>query len=157
MIAAGNAERATDAGRVLVAVYALFAVAAGARSGYQIASGFHEAPLAFVLSALAAALYLVACLAFASGGWGLARACVIVELVGVLAIGCWSAVDPSSFPRETVWSGFGAGYRYVPVLLPVAGVVYLARRRPAEHDREAGFNPCALAEAAAREEANPGT
>lgn len=118
----------SDASRVLVAVYALFAVAAASRSGYQIATGFGEAPVAFVLSALAAVVYVVACLALARGRWRLATACCAVELVGVLAVGVWSVADASAFPRATVWSGFGSGYGYVPLVLPLVGLGYLVRR-----------------------------
>ena len=46
-------------GRVLVAVYGLFALAATARSAVQIATKFHEAPLAYLLSAFAAVVYVV--------------------------------------------------------------------------------------------------
>jgi hypothetical protein len=34
------------------------------------------------------------------------------------------------FPHETVWSLFGRGYGFVPLLLPILGLVWLYRRRP---------------------------
>ena len=48
------AETAHGPGRVLVAVYAVFALAAGARAAVQLALQFDEAPLADLLSAFAA-------------------------------------------------------------------------------------------------------
>jgi hypothetical protein len=114
--------------RVLVAVYALFAIAAGARSAVQIAGGWHEAPLAYGLSALAAAVYLVAALAFANPGAvgdRVALAAVLFELAGVLVVGTWSLVAPERFPEATVWSGYGVGYGFVPLVLPLAGLAWI--------------------------------
>lgn len=120
-------------GRVLVAVYGVFAISAGARSGVQVAQSFDAAPLAYSLSVLAAVVYLVATLSLAGLGprpRQVAWTAVGVELVGVLAVGSLSAADPSLFPDETVWSGFGVGYGYVPVVLPLVGLGWLWRTRP---------------------------
>lgn len=115
----------TGPGRVLVAVYGVFAVSAGARSGVQIATRFGDAPLAYLLSALAAAIYLLATVALARSSRGLALACCTIELVGVLAVGTASLAVPEYFPDATVWSGFGAGYGFVPLVLPVLGLLWL--------------------------------
>lgn len=122
----------TGAGRVLVFLYALFALAAGARAGVQIATKFDEAPLAYLLSAFAAAVYLVATIGLVRGGRGgrrLAIVCLLVELVGVLTVGTLSLVDAAAFPDETVWSQYGRGYGFVPLALPVLGLLWL-RARP---------------------------
>lgn len=119
-------------GRVLVAVYALFAVAAGSRSVYQIATRFDEAPLPFLLSAFAALVYLVATVALTRTGraaYRVALTAVLVELVGVLVVGTFTVLDPGEFPRDTVWSYFGRGYGYVPLVLPVLGLLWLRRVR----------------------------
>jgi len=113
------------AGRVLVLVYAIFAVAAGSRSGYQIAVQWHEAPLAYTLSAFSALVYICATVALAYGWRALAWAACSVELVGVLAIGTASVVDPAAFPDATVWSDYGIGYVFIPVVLPCAGLWWL--------------------------------
>jgi hypothetical protein len=121
-------------GRVLIGLYALFAVAAGARAGVQIATRFAEAPLAYLLSALAAAIYLVAAVGLARGGAGgrrLATICCAVELAGVLAVGTASLIAPGAFSDDTVWSGFGRGYGFVPLVLPVLGLLWLRRTAPA--------------------------
>ncbi|MEV4759630.1 hypothetical protein AB0J86_31665 [Micromonospora sp. NPDC049559] len=115
----------------MVAVYLLFAVAASARAGVQIATKFAEAPVAYLLSALAAAIYIAATVALARGGTTgrrVALACCSVELLGVLAVGFLSVFDAALFPDDTVWSDFGQGYGYVPLVLPVLGLLWLLRR-----------------------------
>lgn len=124
------------AGRVLVAVYATFALAAGARSIVQLSTRFDVAPLAYSLSAFAAAVYLVAAVALARGGRLARRTALVaigVELAGVLAVGTLTVLDPGAFPDETVWSAYGQGYLYVPLVLPVLGLLLLRRRRPVDH------------------------
>jgi hypothetical protein len=120
-------------GRVLIAIYLLFSIAATSRAGYQISTKFDEAPLAYLLSALAAVIYIVATFGLSRGGPAgrrIALACCTVELVGVLAVGAVSMLDPQLFPDDTVWSGFGQGYGYFPLVLPVLGLLWLRRTRP---------------------------
>lgn len=115
-------------GRVLVAVYAFFALAAGARAGWQVATRFEEAPVAYLLSALAATIYLVAAVGLARGGptaRRVALACCAVELAGVLVVGTASLLMSDTFPRATVWSAYGVGYAFVPLVLPVLGLLWL--------------------------------
>jgi cytochrome bd-type quinol oxidase subunit 2 len=117
-------------GRVLVAVYAVFALAATARAGVQIATRFDQAPIAYLLSAVAAVIYIVATVALARSGPVARRVAFIacsVELVGVLVVGAVSLVFPDAFPDETVWSGFGKGYGFVPLVLPILGLLWLRR------------------------------
>lgn len=54
-----------------------------------------------------------------------------VELVGVVGIGTLSALVPAWFDEATVWSEFGAGYGFVPLVLPFVGLWWLWRTRPA--------------------------
>ncbi|OZE83761.1 hypothetical protein CH304_08790 [Rhodococcus sp. 15-649-1-2] len=122
----------TGFGRFLIAVYAVFAVAATSRSIVQLTTRFDVAPFAYILSAVAAVVYIVATV-------GLARATeasrkvvtvsCIIELVGVLAIGALSYIQPDDFPDATVWSHFGQGYVFIPVALPIAGLWWLRRTR----------------------------
>jgi hypothetical protein len=121
-------------GRVLVAVYGIFALSATARSGYQIATKFHEAPLAYLLSALAAVVYVVATVSLARGGTTsrrVALVAILIELVGVLVVGTLSLADSTAFPDAAVWSGYGSGYGFVPLVLPFVGLWWLSRSRPA--------------------------
>lgn len=122
------------AGRALVAVYGLFALAATARAGVQLATRFAEAPVAYLLSAVAGVIYLVATVTLARGSRTSRRVAWVaigLELVGVLTVGTLSVLDPAAFPRATVWSVYGIGYGFVPMVLPVLGLLWLARTRPA--------------------------
>jgi hypothetical protein len=126
----------TGPGRLLIAVYALFALAASARAAVQIATRFGHAPVAYSLSAFAGAVYILATVTLAVGSPAARRIAVAscsVELVGVLAVGTWSLADPATFPDATVWSGYGSGYGFVPLVLPVFGLLWLRRwtARPA--------------------------
>jgi hypothetical protein len=122
-------ETSSGPGRLLVAVYAVFALAATARSGLQIATKFGDAPLAYVLSAFAAVVYWVATVALARNAVRLALWACGVELVGVVVVGALSLLVPSAFPDATVWSGFGQGYGFVPLVLPVVGLWWIRRVR----------------------------
>lgn len=125
-----EASTASGPGRALVAVYATFAFAASARSLYQLTTKADQAPIAYGLSALAAAVYVVATVALATGRRRLAAAAVGFEFVGVVVVGALSILDEAWFPDATVWSGFGAGYGYVPLVLPFIGLWWLRRSAP---------------------------
>ena len=129
-------ERRIDGpGRFLVLVYGIFALAASARAGVQIATKFDEAPVAYVLSAVAALIYLANCVLFgrrSTRAWRQARALCLVELAGVLLVGTASLIVPQEFPDATVWSEYGLGYGLVPLVLPILGLAWLGRTRPAD-------------------------
>ena len=116
-------------GRLLVFVYGVFAVAATGRSTLQLLTVASEAPLAYGLSALAAVVYLVATFALATGRRSLALVTVGIELVGVLLVGLTSLLVPQDYADTTVWSDFGSGYAFVPLVLPAAGLWWLLRNR----------------------------
>lgn len=126
----GERRLSAGPGRVLLVVYVVFAISAGARALYQIAVQFERAPEAYLLSAFAAAVYLVAAVALGRGAGRVALVAVAVELVGVLGIGALSLLRPQDFPDPTVWSDFGIGYAFVPVVLPVLGLLWLRRTSP---------------------------
>jgi hypothetical protein len=120
----------TGPGRLLVAVYGLFALSASARAGVQIATNFSHAPVAYLLSAFAGLVYILATVTLANGSPVARRIAVLscsVEFVGVLAVGTWSLADRATFPDATVWSGYGSGYGFVPLVLPVFGLLWLRR------------------------------
>jgi hypothetical protein len=119
-------------GRILIAVYGVFALAATARAGVQIATKFSDAPIAYVLSAVAAIIYCAATFALAKAtnvSRKVATTAIVIELLGVLTIGAFSYAVPDDFPDATVWSHFGQGYGFVPVVLPVLGLLWLRRTR----------------------------
>ncbi len=121
-------------GRTLAVAYAVFALAAGARSIAQIATRFSEAPLPYLLSAVAACLYVLAALTVGSPDPSrirIARIVCTVELAGVLCVGMLGLIDPGALPDATVWSGSGRDYGFLPLVLPVLGLVWLGRSRKA--------------------------
>ena len=123
---------ASGFGRVLVAVYGLFALAATARSAVQIATKFHEAPPAYLLSAFAAVIYIVATVSLARGDAAARRVATVaisIELAGVITVGAVSELVPDAFPQATVWTGFGSGYGFVPLVLPLVGLWWLRHTR----------------------------
>ena len=129
-----SGSTSTGLGRALVAIYAVFALSSSARSLVQLATKADEAPLAYSLSAVAALVYVAATLGLAEVGpaprrvaWG----AVGFELVGVLTVGTLTVLDPELFSDATVWSAYGAGYGYLPLVLPFLGLAWLVRTRPA--------------------------
>lgn len=119
----------TGPGRALLAVYGLFALAAGSRATVQILTKFSEAPLAYSLSAFAAAVYVLLTVALWRGARGLALVALGIELAGVLIIGTASVLDQAALPDETVWSVYGKGYLFIPLVLPIVGLFWLLRKR----------------------------
>lgn len=114
-------------GRALTAVYAVFALAATARAAYQIATQLSEAPLAYLLSGFAGVVYVLATVGLLRDSRRLALPTIATELVGVLVIGTVSLADRAAFPDATVWSGYGSGYGFVPLVLPVLGLLWVRR------------------------------
>jgi hypothetical protein len=119
---------------LLVWLYGVMSVGAVSRSVLQIVTEFDRAPLAYTLSALAAVVYVFITYTLVRGGETARRAalvCCAAELVGVLTVGTWTLVDPGAFPDATVWSDYGYGYVFIPVLLPATGILWLRKaRRP---------------------------
>lgn len=117
---------------MLVAIYGLFALAATGRSAVQIATKFHDAPLAYLLSAFAAVVYLVATVSLARGDAAsrrVATVAITIEMVGVITVGVVSELSAKAFPHATVWTGFGSGYGFVPLVLPFVGLWWLRHTR----------------------------
>ncbi len=128
-----DAAPPTGPRRILIALYLVFAVAATARGVVQIATKFDQAPLAYLLSLFSGIVYIAAAVGLVTDRrWSrpLAWAAVGTEMVGVVVIGLLSVFDQEAFPHDTVWSRFGAGYGYVPIILPVLGLMWLWHTRP---------------------------
>ncbi|WP_417235733.1 hypothetical protein [Arthrobacter sp.] len=124
--------RQAGLGRIIIAVYGIFAISSTARAGYQMLTKFGEAPLAYMLSAVAAVIYIVATIALAShkpGSWRLSLIALLIELVGVIVVGILSFALPQDFAHPAVWSHFGQGYGYIPLVLPLVGLWWLFRHR----------------------------
>ena len=125
-----KARRELGIGRVLIAVYAILALAALGRSVFQLGTKFGQAPVAYSLSALAAIVYVLATVALLVNkpGWRkVAWVTLVFELTGVLVVGTVSVIQPSLFPHDTVWSFYGRGYLFIPLVLPVLGMIWLRK------------------------------
>jgi hypothetical protein len=115
-------------GRILIAVYAVFALSASARSVYQLLFEFEQAPIAYSLSLLAAIVYIIATVFLSvSRVRKYAKFAVWFELLGVVIVGTLSIVLPELFNHPSVWSGYGIGYGFVPLVLPVLGIFWLRK------------------------------
>ncbi|HWT32741.1 MAG TPA: hypothetical protein VN107_03190 [Microbacterium sp.] len=127
-------RRLTGIGRVLVVVYAILALGASGRSFVQIVERFDQAPLAFTLSAVSAVVYILATFALVFAGsrvwYRIAWVTISFELLGVLAVGTLSLIEPTWFPEATVWSFYGIGYLFVPLVLPFFGLWWLITHPP---------------------------
>ena len=125
---------ASGPGKLIAVLYGVFTLSAGARAGYQLVRKFDEAPLAILLSLLSAVIYAVAAVALARSGERARRVAlvtILAELVGVLGVGALSLVAPHLFPLASVWSHFGQGYGFIPLVLPVVGLWWLFHSRRA--------------------------
>ena len=106
--------------------------ATGERTGRPVRSG----PglllvIAYGTLALAALVYVVATWALLTDRRSVASATITVEAVGVLLVGALSYLAPDLFPDKTVWSHFGSGYGFLPLVLPFVGLWWLRRTAPA--------------------------
>lgn len=128
--------RMTGIGRVLVIVYSVMAMASTGRSFVQIVRAYEEAPVAYTLSAIAAVVYIIATLALIlahrRGWYTIAWIAIVFELTGVLVVGTLSFLAPALFAHASVWSWFGFGYVFVPLVLPALGIWWLITHRPGE-------------------------
>ncbi|MEV7793896.1 hypothetical protein [Streptomyces sp. NPDC087512] len=130
---ASRTRLAGGPGILLVWLYGVMVVGAVSRSVYQISTEFDRAPLAYTLSAVAGVVYGFITYTLVRGGERARRAAVVccaAELAGVLAVGTWTLIEPSVFPDATVWSDFGMGYLFIPVLLPLSALYWLRRNAP---------------------------
>jgi hypothetical protein len=127
-----KSSRSLGVGRLLILVYAVFAVSSTARASFQVITKFEQAPLAYSLSLLSALVYILATVSLARSGttWNkVAIGAVVFELVGVLSVGTLSFVAPELFDHASFWSGFGSGYGYLPLVLPVLGLIWIQKAK----------------------------
>jgi hypothetical protein len=127
---ASNPKRTLGVGRLLIVFYAVFAISSTARASFQIVTKFEQAPLAYSLSLVSALVYILATISLATAGkrWKqVALASVVFELAGVLSVGVLSFVAPELFSHPSVWSGFGSGYGYIPLVLPILGLLWIRK------------------------------
>jgi len=121
--------------RVLVALYGVLALAATARGVYELIVKFQLAPVSYSLSLVSALVYIVATVALinvAKPTWyRIARITIFFELFGVIAVGTLSFTATNLFAHPSVWSWYGVGYGFLPLALPILGLVWLYRNKRA--------------------------
>jgi hypothetical protein len=125
-------KRSLGVGRLLIVFYAVFAVSSTARASFQIITKFEQAPLAYSLSLVSALVYILATVSLAKAGksWRqVALASVVFELAGVATVGTLSFIAPELFAHPSVWSGFGSGYGYIPLVLPILGLLWIRKTK----------------------------
>lgn len=132
-----RSRRSLGVGRILIVVYAILAIGATSRAVYQMVTAYGTAPVAITLSALSGVIYIVATIALLRPErtwYRVAWVTISFELLGVIVIGTLSIVVPSVFVQGsgidgTVWSYYGIGYVFIPVVLPILGMLWLRSRR----------------------------
>ena len=145
--APGDQSTRHGPGRVLITLYVILAIAATARSLWELTTKFSQAPIPYLLSTFAAVVYCVISVALlrSTPGWRrVAFVGMVIELVGVLVVGTWSLVHPATFTNpqtghgvHSVWYWYGLDYLFVPLVLPILGLRFLARTRRAERSATA--------------------
>lgn len=131
-------------GYALITIYLILALAATLRAVYQIISKFDEAPLAYALSLVSGLVYIVATVALVkrTGVWRtVAWTALAFELAGVLVVGTLSLTHPELFAHPSVWSWYGAGYGWVPLVLPILGMIWLRAERRATDRASVAADP----------------
>src|SRR5690349_5244780 len=127
---AATAPPRSDTARLLPAVYAIFALAAAGRSAVQLSAHASKATVPYALSAVAGLVYIAGFITL----WKapsrprvrqIATALCLMELAGVVGVGLVSVLAPRDFPDDTVWSRFGSGYGFIPIVLPLAALWWL--------------------------------
>jgi hypothetical protein len=112
-------------------------MAAVGRSAFQIIDHFAKAPVAISISGVSALVYVLAMVALIvhRGAWyRVAWVTVSIEFAGVVIVGAITTFFPDALGPDsgnafgdtaTVWTVFGQGYWFVPLVLPLAGMWWL--------------------------------
>lgn len=120
---------------ILIVAYAVLGLAATGRSAVQISTKLDQAPLPYLVSGASALVYVLIAVALWRGWRRVALAGTALELAGVLIVGTLGYAAPELWPDETVWTGYGSAYGWVPLALPLIALVVLLRgRAPARQD-----------------------
>jgi len=114
---------------LLIVAYSVLALAALGRSSFQIATKFADAPVPYTVSAASAVLYVVIAVALWKSKEKLAIVGSTIELAGVTVVGTLGYIESSWWPDETVWTGYGSAYGWVPLVLPIVALWALLRGR----------------------------
>jgi hypothetical protein len=125
-------KAARGAPDVLAFFYGLWAFSALGRSSYEYLLK-NPRPANLVpahLSTFVGLLYIFIIVGLrrrSPRAWWVTLALLSVELAGVLIVGTLDVVW-RAFPYATVWSQYGRGYFFMPLLLPFVGLAYMLRQ-----------------------------
>jgi hypothetical protein len=125
-------KAARGASDVLGFFYALWAFSALGRSSWEYA--FKQNVPTYVpahLSTFVGVLYIFIIVGLRKrtpGWWWITLALLTVELAGVLIVGTVDVIW-RPFPYATVWSNYGIGYFFMPLVLPFVGLWWVLRRQ----------------------------
>ncbi|GAB4199512.1 MAG: hypothetical protein OHK0022_19800 [Roseiflexaceae bacterium] len=109
--------------------YGLWAFSALGRAVYQYGFRHPESFTPTHISTFVGALYLLIIVGLrrrSPVAWWATLALLAVELAGVLVVGTIDLIW-RPFPYASVWSQYGSGYFYMPLLMPIAGLAWLLR------------------------------
>src|SRR5699024_12360974 len=79
----------------------------------------------------AAVIYILATVCLVIGNrvsHRIAISACVIEFIGVIVVGILSHTHPEDFAKPSVWSNFGIGYGFIPLVLPLIGLWWLIRR-----------------------------
>jgi hypothetical protein len=115
---------------VLGFFYGLWSFSALGRSSYKY---LFKHPATFVpahLSTFVGVLYIFIIVGLRKRTprwWWITLGLLVVELAGVLVVGKIDVIW-RPFPYATVWSNYGIGYFFMPLVLPFVGLWWMLRR-----------------------------
>lgn len=116
-------------GRLVMAAFWIFGAWVTTNAVVDIVHLDSSGPIGPALVALfAGLLYLLAALALTHNGRRMRMigwACVCVEAIGPVLVGVLGVGLPQLSDPRSPWGAFGADYWYIPLVLPVVGLVWL--------------------------------
>jgi hypothetical protein len=130
--ATAQGKTARGASDVLSFFYGLWSFSALGRSSYEYLFK-HPRPATLVpahLSTFVGVLYIFIIVGLrrrSPRAWWITLGLLLVELSGVLIVGTIDLIW-RPFPYATVWSNYGIGYFFMPLILPFLGLTWILRR-----------------------------
>jgi hypothetical protein len=127
-----RAKVSRGASDVLGFFYALWSFSALGRSSWEYL--FKQNVATYVpahLSTFVGVLYIFIIVGLrrrSPSWWWITLALLVVELAGVLIVGTIDVVW-QPFPYATVWSKYGIGYFFMPLVLPFVGLAYMLKKQ----------------------------
>ncbi len=115
----------------LALLYLFWAVALCSRAGWQYFTR-HGNLWPTHLSLLAGLVYIAIVVWAWRGQHHALRIGLVFELMGVIVISIGEHIWP--LPYTSAWSHFGAGYLWMPLILPILGLIHLYRNPPTKLD-----------------------